>query len=90
MYILTVVGARPQFIKAAVVSRAFAQHGQVKEEIGTEKILTSWAAVKAGSFGFEQNLYGTGRAADTIVSTILGQKLQNWSTETTERSRSRN
>lgn len=56
----------------------------------TEKILTSWAAVKAGSFGFQQNLYGTGRAADTIVSTILGQKLQNWSTETSERSRSRN
>jgi UDP-GlcNAc3NAcA epimerase len=33
MKILTVIGARPQFIKAAVVSRAFASAGKVKEVI---------------------------------------------------------
>jgi UDP-GlcNAc3NAcA epimerase len=29
--ILTIVGARPQFVKAAVVSRAFAQHSDSQE-----------------------------------------------------------
>jgi len=36
MKILTVVGARPQFIKAAVVSRAFRQHGA---EHGIEEVM---------------------------------------------------
>src|SRR5687768_6485020 len=31
--ILTVVGARPQFVKASVVSRAFARDGRVEESI---------------------------------------------------------
>lgn len=33
MKIVTIVGARPQFIKAAAVSRAFAQHGGITEVI---------------------------------------------------------
>jgi UDP-GlcNAc3NAcA epimerase len=33
MKILTVVGARPQFVKAAVVSRAFAMEGKIEEKI---------------------------------------------------------
>lgn len=33
MKILTVVGARPQFVKAAVVSRAFAMEGSIDEKI---------------------------------------------------------
>ncbi|KEX93678.1 hypothetical protein HA62_12165, partial [Pseudomonas putida] len=33
MKVFTVIGARPQFIKAAVVSRAFADHGSVITEV---------------------------------------------------------
>jgi UDP-GlcNAc3NAcA epimerase len=33
MKIVTVVGARPQFVKAAVVSRAFAAHAEIEEKI---------------------------------------------------------
>jgi len=33
MKIITIVGARPQFIKAAAVSRAFAKHSQIEEVI---------------------------------------------------------
>ena len=33
MKIVTVIGARPQFIKAAVVSRAIAAHKDIKEVI---------------------------------------------------------
>ena len=33
MKIITIVGARPQFIKAAAVSRAFAKHSQIEEII---------------------------------------------------------
>ena len=35
MKILTVIGARPQFIKASVVSREFAQQGVVEEIVHT-------------------------------------------------------
>ena len=33
MKIVTIIGARPQFIKAAVVSRAFAYCGEMEEVI---------------------------------------------------------
>ncbi|MDR1761940.1 MAG: UDP-N-acetylglucosamine 2-epimerase, partial [Bacteroidales bacterium] len=33
MHILTIIGARPQFIKAAVVSKAIANHGDISEHI---------------------------------------------------------
>jgi UDP-GlcNAc3NAcA epimerase len=33
MRVLTVVGARPQFVKAATVSRAFARHGHAVQEV---------------------------------------------------------
>ena len=33
MKIVTIIGARPQFIKAAVVSRAFASCGEMEEVI---------------------------------------------------------
>ncbi|WP_462170237.1 non-hydrolyzing UDP-N-acetylglucosamine 2-epimerase [Pseudoalteromonas xiamenensis] len=33
MKVVTVIGARPQFIKAAVVSRAFKSHGEIQEVI---------------------------------------------------------
>lgn len=33
MKIITIIGARPQFIKAAVVSRAFAKHSEIREII---------------------------------------------------------
>jgi UDP-GlcNAc3NAcA epimerase len=33
MKILTVVGARPNFVKAAMVSRAFTRHGKIRERI---------------------------------------------------------
>jgi UDP-GlcNAc3NAcA epimerase len=36
-----------------------------------DKILASWATVKAGSFNFRENLYGDGHAAEVIVETIL-------------------
>ena len=35
MKILTVIGARPQFIKASVVSREFVAHGIVEEVVHT-------------------------------------------------------
>ena len=33
MKIVTIIGARPQFIKAAVISREFAQYGDIEEII---------------------------------------------------------
>ncbi len=33
MHILTIVGARPQFIKAAVVSRVIRSRGNIRESI---------------------------------------------------------
>ena len=33
MKLITIVGARPQFVKAAAVSRAFVRHGNVEEVI---------------------------------------------------------
>jgi UDP-GlcNAc3NAcA epimerase len=33
MNIVTIIGARPQFIKAAVVSRAFKEHSDIMEVI---------------------------------------------------------
>jgi UDP-N-acetylglucosamine 2-epimerase len=63
--IATIVGARPQFIKAAVVSRAILDHNKINNLDSVrinEKII------------FKRKLYGDGSAGKKIVKIIAKGK----------------
>ncbi len=76
MKLLTIIGACPQFIKAATVSRAIREHNAATETVGAgwnqftgakeERILGAWHAAKVPcAKACEFN--GEGQAAEQVV-----------------------
>ena len=82
MKILTIVGARPQFIKAAAVSRAIATHNQhhpnqpvyevlVHKGQDPDKILSAEKQLTSYSNDYSKYLYGQGNAGKKIVEILI-------------------
>lgn len=72
MKIVTVVGARPQFIKAAAVSRAIARHPEIREIIAHTG--RHFDHNMSDIFFEEMEIPrpdGNGKASETIVASIL-------------------
>ena len=65
MKIITIVGARPQFIKAAAVSRAFKEFSEI------DKIKKGFDTMLSKKNDFTVNLYGNGQASKTIATELL-------------------
>ncbi|MDE6514929.1 MAG: UDP-N-acetylglucosamine 2-epimerase, partial [Bacteroidales bacterium] len=86
MKIITVVGARPQFVKAAVVSRAFQAHPQIEETIihtgqhfdaGMSDVFFEEMAIPQPSYHLDIHslTHGamTGRMTERIESILLAE-----------------
>ena len=87
MKVITIVGARPQFIKAAVVSRAFKAHARIEEKIihtgqhfeaGMSDIFFEEMAIPQPAFhlGIHSLPHGamTGRMTERIENVLLAEK----------------
>ena len=66
MKILTILGARPQFIKAGSVSRAIASHNN---QVASLESLVSSEDSKNQKL--QINLYGGGKASENIIKELL-------------------
>ena len=86
MKVITVVGARPQFVKAAVVSRAFQAHPQIEETIihtgqhfdaGMSDVFFEEMAIPQPSYHLDIHIltHGamTGRMTERIESILLAE-----------------
>lgn len=77
MKILTILGARPQFIKAGTVSREIAKQNEIEELIDhnfnvlsgadKEKIISLYRLHQFND-DFQIDLYGEGKASEVIVN----------------------
>ncbi|MCT7473085.1 hypothetical protein [Aliarcobacter cryaerophilus] len=66
MKILTILGARPQFIKAGSVSRAIASHNN--QVTSLESLVSS---EDSKNQKLQTNLYGGGKASENIIKELL-------------------
>jgi UDP-N-acetylglucosamine 2-epimerase len=71
MKIVTILGARPQFIKAGTVSRATMEYNTL---VGADKSKIIEAYKNHSKFNIENSkldLYGGGKASEAIVKELL-------------------